>query len=942
MTDDTHNHEILHSMRLAPDVQVILLRMLSSTEELTGSTLNIIKKTSRHHGNVKLQRFKRKWRKRGLNEDQINELINERNASHVTEDTTNLITDNENNHNKKVSKINTSITSNKRKRFNVSNRNRRDMMKSLSQITISRPSKKKRKDGDKFTNNNDQRLTLLDRLFSLTQDMKLYESYLNEARQYRIWPEDIIDVVPINEHESIEKWFQTKLVVLQQNLNQCSTELLSQSLSCPKSFSIQYVDNRLQEFVHDVREKQLHTNLYSYSLIDDHKQFIQSLINLRRKQLQVLEEMTMFEVRILCKHLPKSINQLNKMIPLDNNITTHDVSIQNRTLSQQELSKKYRKEIQNLKRSILHETLKKYENMIEEDEHLYQKELFLFEHQLSQHTNDVNNLIICLNTYLNHYTNKMIQQIRYRETIFRMKLYHPRHHRKSASTSSNQNISVHPEIILDIPENIFTDEELTLLSSAGGPSYIRYNQSYLYRRKKNQIYTEKELEGIINNVVSDLRDRYHIPTKALEIQNFTKQLKSLFNERYEDSLSYRDKYRIRREIKLIHSIRRKLHQRNHIIRVTDKSGVFHVGSMLDYERKVEEYQLKTNAYIELSSNPLMETYDKVLRLLNDLRVKKQITQWQYSQMLPDKNKIKLAYLYFIPKPHKEGTPLRPIISGIYAPTAKISKMLDKLIRPLFDEYAQPTIIIDGVHLIHRLHKYVSLGLLKPTTLLCTFDITDLYTMLPQEEAIAILKQFLLEFGHRHVKNMSIDAIQSLARIVLSENVFTYNNKYFRQIKGGAMGSPFTLTLANIFMWYWEKKLVNKQKESNELYGRYIDDIFLTTNDSIEQVQQMLNEADNYHPDIKLIYEISNSVSFLDLQIENVNGQLQTSVHHKHSAEPYLLPFKSDHPHHLFGNNITTALLRTIRYCSTLEAFNREQRYIKTMLLYAGYDFYQYK
>ena len=352
------------------------------------------------------------------------------------------------------------------------------------------------------------------------------------------------------------------------------------------------------------------------------------------------------------------------------------------------------------------------------------------------------------------------------------------------------------------------------------------------------MHTDTEIKEIIEKVSSDLRARYRIPQKALELENFKDQVRSLFNQRYHDSLSYLDKYRIRREIKLVHSIRRKLHRTNYIMRVTDKSGVFHVGSLTDYERKAREYQLKTNAYVELSSNPLMETYDKVVRLLNNLRSKNQIAAWQYSKMMPNKNKIKLAYLYFIPKPHKvivfmftvhvvinifyilqQGTPLRPIISGKNAPTTRISKMLDTLIRPLFDEYARQTTIIDGIFLLRRLQKYVSLGLLKPTTLLCTFDITDLYTMLPQEEAIDFLKKFLVQFGHHHVKGMTIDAIENLARTVLTENVFIYNNKYYRQVKGGAMGSPFTLTLANIFMWHWEQKLVQQQIISNELYGR---------------------------------------------------------------------------------------------------------------------------
>ncbi len=136
----------------------------------------------------------------------------------------------------------------------------------------------------------------------------------------------------------------------------------------------------------------------------------------------------------------------------------------------------------------------------------------------------------------------------------------------------------------------------------GGPSYIRFNQSYLYRKKKNQDYTNKELQQIIGKILPELQNRYKIPQKALEMQHFTKELKMLFYQRYKDPLSYLDIYRIRREIKLVHSIKRKLRRTNHVLRVTDKSGVFHIGTMIDYERKVKEYQIKTNAYVELSSN----------------------------------------------------------------------------------------------------------------------------------------------------------------------------------------------------------------------------------------------------------------------------------------------------------------------------------------------------
>jgi hypothetical protein len=127
--------------------------------------------------------------------------------------------------------------------------------------------------------------------------------------------------------------------------------------------------------------------------------------------------------------------------------------------------------------------------------------------------------------------------------------------------------------------------------------------------------------------------------------------------------------------------------------------------------------------------------------------------------------------------------------------------------------------VNGMDLVRCLEQYVADGYLKPTTLLGTFDITDLYTMLPQEESLDILTQFLLEHGYRKVKGIPINAIRKLARLVLTENVFVYGDKYYKQIIGGAMGSPFTLTLANIFMWNWQKDIVLQQQRANEIYGR---------------------------------------------------------------------------------------------------------------------------
>ena len=225
-------------------------------------------------------------------------------------------------------------------------------------------------------------------------------------------------------------------------------------------------------------------------------------------------------------------------------------------------------------------------------------------------------------------------------------------------------------------------------------------------------------------------------------------------------------------------------------------------------------------------------------------------------------------------------------------------------------------------------------------------------MLPQDEALEVLAEFLREHQCEKVNGISIETIVESARIVLKENVFVCGNKFYRQILGGAMGSSFTLTLANIFMWKWEKQAIHAKLPPHEIRGRlvafsnlisfdffcfaslrYIDDVLFTWNGSEEKAKELLEEANTCHPNIKLTYQIAKSLPFLDVLISNNDGILSSLVYHKPSAEPTILSFLSDHPRYVFRNVIQTALTRAVRYSSTFEAFNIEQRQIRLQLLY---------
>ncbi|CAF2102236.1 unnamed protein product [Rotaria magnacalcarata] len=137
------------------------------------------------------------------------------------------------------------------------------------------------------------------------------------------------------------------------------------------------------------------------------------------------------------------------------------------------------------------------------------------------------------------------------------------------------------------------------------------------------------------------------------------------------------------------------------------------------------------------------------------------------------------------------------------------------------------------------------------------------------------------------------------------------------------------------MWKWQKEFVRRQDMTGEFYGRYIDDILMTWNRSEIDLKKLLDDANTWHPNIKLECKISKSLPFLDVVLTNNNGMLSTSVYHKPAAEPYVVPFISDHPRHTFVNVIQTSLTRALRNSSTFEIFNNERIYIKLILLYNG-------
>ncbi|CAF1627848.1 unnamed protein product [Rotaria magnacalcarata] len=450
----------------------------------------------------------------------------------------------------------------------------------------------------------------------------------------------------------------------------------------------------------------------------------------------------MLEIRIHCKFLPQNFDHLENFIspidylPLNNNQKAIEIK-----------NKRFRI-IQEAKRQWLNYFLNIYEIKIQEYEQQYQNEFIQLESLFSN--NNDKTMLNNIKGHINNRINRLKKDIYDKTASFRRIILQNR----QRSSSTKNVIDVSPEPYLDLISNPFDKRQWNYLS-----------------------FVENHLTGY----------PHLIPRNNAIFKQYSDHLLDYLNQSYFTPLSYKDQLISHEQAQILGSIRRIIQNRNLIIRVTDKGNNFYIGSAVEFEQKATKFFSDTNAFIELSCNPFNEILDKVIQLLNTLRGKDLIRKWQYEQMMPDRTTCELAHLYFNPKTHKDGIPVRPIESTIHASTTKISKFSDKILRPIFDAKCKDTTIIDGASLITELSKYNKKGLLKSTTLFCTFDIRNLYTMLPQEETLDTHMKFLHVHGYRKVKGISIDTIKKLASIILKDNVFAYGKKIYKQTTGGAMG-----------------------------------------------------------------------------------------------------------------------------------------------------------
>ena len=228
-------------------------------------------------------------------------------------------------------------------------------------------------------------------------------------------------------------------------------------------------------------------------------------------------------------------------------------------------------------------------------------------------------------------------------------------------------------------------------------------------------------------------------------------------------------------------------------------------------------------------------------------------------------------MYGSAKVHKivtDGLPsFRPILSAIGTPTYKLATFLVPILEPLTtNEYT----IKDSFTFAEELQSFDS------KLVMASFDIESLFTNIPLQETIDLCVENLFQ-DRTHVDNLSKDSFRELLTRTMSESLILFDQQFYKQHDGVAMGSPLGPTLANVFLCYHEKIwLQNCPSEFKPvIYRRYVHDKFLLFR-SKHRIEKFRNYLNRQHKKIKKNLKKKTPYGFLTLKQVGIitNSRLQ--------------------------------------------------------------------
>jgi predicted GIY-YIG superfamily endonuclease len=463
---------------------------------------------------------------------------------------------------------------------------------------------------------------------------------------------------------------------------------------------------------------------------------------------------------------------------------------------------------------------------------------------------------------------------------------------------------------INLSDVVFDDDEMKLLNKG-----LKYN---LVNNGRKHLFSE-----IINAEAS---------IQTLPDVNAQNTARVMINQKINSlTKNHKTKRHNFNESKILKRIQNKVINNNLYITKADKGNTLVIMKNTDYTDKVKDFIIKNNID-KLNKDPTA-TYTK--------EINKAISNCKHLLSANDIRYLKPIHphappLKGLPKLHKDNTPIRPLVNYMPAPAYRLAKKLESIIKKEVKLHNSHS-LKNSLELIETIKNTE----LNPRYTLASLDITNLYTNVPVTETINILQDNLEK--HSNLNECERKELLTLLRLVLKQNYFCFNNEYYLQTEGLAMGSPLSGILAEIFLNDFENKFIwaeaNRYKSKLIFFYRYVDDIVILYDGNPRQVTLFNNFINSIHPKLKftLEFEQDNRLNFLDLTLNKNSDRFSFKIYRKPTATDTTIHATSHHPMSQKLAAYSSFVHRLLTVPLSQQDFNEEKTILKHVAIANGYS-----
>ncbi|XP_049831381.1 uncharacterized protein LOC126272518 [Schistocerca gregaria] len=384
------------------------------------------------------------------------------------------------------------------------------------------------------------------------------------------------------------------------------------------------------------------------------------------------------------------------------------------------------------------------------------------------------------------------------------------------------------------------------------------------------------------------------------------------------------------DLNVLNCINSKLSENKALIVKADKSNCAVIMYEKEYVDKTMQF-FNSNNITELDFDPTSKFQAKIKKTLKNCNFL--LTNWETRDciaMNPTAPRLRSQ-----PKTHKENCPIRPIVNSRNSPSYKLNNKLLAMLNTYYT-FENKFSIKNTYELIDKIKDVY----IPPTARFASLDIVNLYTNIPVDDTINIIRNNLLK--HMKLSMAEICELLELLTLVLSYNYFSFNNKIYRQKDGLAMGSSLAGMLADIYINHLEQTFFEANSHINSkiiYYKRYVDDTIILFDGTNEEIDTLATKMSSMHKNIKFTveHETNSSINFLDVKITNKNHKHQFEIYRKPTSTDVCINSSSCHPNQHKMAYFRSTLNRLHKI--PLEPVKKEKEIsiIKTIASNNGYD-----